>query len=615
MKKVFIYITVITMLTTVACDDFLTIDPVGTINEKTLLTETGIEWMITGMYATLYTGGIQGSLAGFTYGDVVGGDANKGSWESDQPDWGLIESYNFSPNNTYISSPWVTYYNGVFRSNVVLDMLDKMKTTLEAKSGMDKNYYLEAEAQARFIRGIWYFELIKYYSAAVPWIGLEEYRESVYPNVSNYDGNNYIYIWDKVIADFQFAYDNLPEIWTPANAGRPNKWAAASYLAKVMMFQSSPYNGTNNQADRWEEVKTLLETIITEGVTSTGEQYGLHPSYSELFTAGKSDNTSENIFDIQQAVAGTQTVTNTTWGAGQFNAPPKLNRALGFLQPSQDLAQSYMVDEYGLPYLNSGYRDFPAVSQLLEYTTTVYTDLSVYMDPRIDFNLGRFGIPFYDWDIPTSYDDYILDISNGGLFFSKKHLPKKSDKGSLSVTSSATSTAKNFHLIRYAEILLWYAEALIETGNPSDAWDYVNQVRQRAANSFVGAATILGNKVIETTSGYSMENLFEGTTGENSAANYRIGPWPMEQFDTYEGATEALRAEYRAELAMEGRRWFDLCRWGIAVDVLNSYVEYESNFIPKFAYAVYNESYVCLPIPKNQIDNMSGLLVQTENWK
>lgn len=616
MKKIFIYLAAIIIFSTTACEKFLTIDPVGVINEKSLQNDQGLEWMMTGMYAHLYQGGNQSSLADFTYGDVVSGDANKGSEANDQPDWGALETFKFTASNGYVTSPWRNYYNGVFKSNVVLDMLDDRKVELAAKAGVTKDFLTEAQAQARFLRGIWYFELIKLYSAAVPWVGLEEYRSSVNPQVSNVDATgNYIFIWDKVIADFEYAYENLPDVWPSASQGRPNKWAAAAYLAKVKMFQSSPYNGKNNQVNRWGEVKTLLETIMAQGKTSSGKPYALHTSYAELFTAGKSDNTNENVFDIQQAVVGTQTNTNTTWGAGSYNAPSKLNGGWGFLQPSQDLAQSYMVDAAGIPYTNNGYRSFPAVSVRVGSTTTVNTNLSVYMDPRIDFNLSRFGIPFYDWDVPTAIDGYIRDVSSGGIYFQKKHLPRKADKGTLSVTNSATSTTKNIHLIRYADILLWYAEALIETGTPAAARTYVNQVRARAGKSFVGAARLVGTTVTATTSTYVMNDLFTSTTAANAAANYRVGPWPVTQFATAAGATEALRAEYRAEFGMEGRRWYDLTRWGVAAPVLNSYAAYEKGFLNKYNDAVYNESYVCMPIPLAEIITMQGLLVQTENWK
>ena len=131
-------------------------------------------------------------------------------------------------------------------------------------------------------------------------------------------------------------------------------------------------------------------------------------------------------------------------------------------------------------------KDVPLTT--IDENTIPHTDLTVYTDPRLDVSTGRFNTPFLDWSIPTTIDGWIREITNGGPYLNKKNQPKKADQGSLSVPTETSSSAKNFHLARYADILLWYAEALIETGNPQGAREYVNQVRARAANGYVKAA-------------------------------------------------------------------------------------------------------------------------------
>ena len=111
----------------------------------------------------------------------------------------------------------------------------------------------------------------------------------------------------------QYAYDNLPGAW-PEEPGRANKWAAGAFLAKLRIFQSSPYNGTNGTSNKWTEAKSILETVIANGTDSKGTKYTLTPSYETLYTAGESDWTGESVFDVQMAISGTQYYTNAING-------------------------------------------------------------------------------------------------------------------------------------------------------------------------------------------------------------------------------------------------------------------------------------------------------------
>lgn len=613
MRKIFIY-SIILLFAMNSCQDFLEVRAVGSVDENTLSNEFGINLAMNAMYASFHqTRYFEAPLTNYVYGDVMGGSANKGTTFNDQSDFTNLEVYSFTTDNSYLNWKWRSVYDGVFRANNMMNIASGVEEKLSAIEGKDNDFYTETIAQGRFFRGFWHFEGIKLYGAAIPYVGLEDFQKSVNPEVSNVDeSGNYIYIWQKVIDDLQFAYDNLPDTWGAGQQGRINKWAAGALLAKVKAYQSSPYNGKNGTANKWGEVKTLLETVMANGKDNKGTSYKLADTYESLYIAGESDWTGESVLDIQMAISGTQTNTNAINGSSHIGMTGIFGTGgWGFYQPSNDMVNSYIVDADGLPYINEGYKNFDALT-LLEGSIPK-TDLEVFTDPRLDISVGRFEVPYYDWAVPIITDGWVRDVSNGGLYLNKKNLPKKSDKGSLSVATSSGSTAKNFHLIRYADLLLLYAEALIETGNPQGAMAPINEVRARAANAYIKAVDPA--TMAESTSDFVLEDLVNGETLSDAAANYRIGIYPTAQFASKESATAALRFERKLELALEGHRWYDLARWGIVADELNKYVDYESQYLSKYANSVYNEDWVTLPIPFNQIITMQGVLVQNENWK
>jgi hypothetical protein len=625
MKKYSIISMLIGLLMITSCSDFLEIRPVGKVDETLLLNDEGIDMSISGMYSLLYAvnfADFGAPLTNYQYGDVLGGQANKGSNGGDQPDFTQFEQYTIAIDNSYLASKWNSVYNGVFRANTLLGMAEKMKDELSAKpgeAGGDK--YTEVTAHAYFMRAFWHFEGIKVFGAAIPYVGTEEYNSAVNPLVSNVDASgNYIYIWDKVVADAKKAYEILPEVW-PTNAGYVNKWAAAALMAKIYVYWSSPYNGKNGNVDHWNDAKTILESIIANGKDAKGQKYKLADQYATLYVAGESDWTGESIFDIQHAISGTQTNTNVVNGSSHTGMVGKLGvGGWGFYQPSHDMVNSYIVDDQGLPLLDGSYRNQTPLSHLLEGSTTIVTDLDVYTDPRIDISLGRYDTPYLDYEVPHTIDGWIREYSNGGPYLNKKQIPSKADRGSLSVPTSATSSAKNFHLIRYADVLLWYAEALIETGNSQEAGKYINQVRTRAANSYVKAVAgwdedYLSCDMTPASSEYVLDDLINGKKDVDAAANYRIGLYPDSQFASKESAIKALRFERHIELALEGHRWFDLARWGIAKDEITKFLSFEEQHLGKYDNCKYKDEWVTLPIPYNQIITMEGLLVQNENWK
>jgi starch-binding outer membrane protein, SusD/RagB family len=187
-----------------------------------------------------------------------------------------------------------------------------------------------------------------------------------------------------------------------------------------------------------------------------------------------------------------------------------------------------------------------------------------------------------------------------------KNVSYKSQQGTLTDVSSWTSgfTANNINLIRFADVLLWAAEAEVQSpsGDLKKAQDYVNQIRLRAADP---SGWVYKYKDAQNpSSGYS----------DTAAANYYIKPYPGIWTDPVY-ALKAIRFERMLELGMEGHRFFDLVRWGIAEPNINAYLAKEktmTSFLEGAAFTAGKNEY--FPIPQIEIDKSDQRLKQNPNY-
>ena len=164
----------------------------------------------------------------------------------------------------------------------------------------------------------------------------------------------------------------------------------------------------------------------------------------------------------------------------------------------------------------------------------------------------------------------------------------------------------NIHIFRYADLLLLLAEAEVEAGVLENARTIVNQIRTRAGVLVQGPGTDAATIAVPITD-----------PRVAAYANYRIGtyttPWASQAT-----ARSAVRDERRLELAMEGQRFFDLRRWGIADAVLNAYIAVEkTRRLQLGGAAAYTTRHQLFPIPNIQIQlskGKGGGLTQNTGW-
>ena len=560
-KKAFLIVAGVSVLTVACKDDFLNVPPTGSLAEAQLATKAGVEGALIGAYSMLGAKGYS-RLAGpnnWVFGSIMGGDANKGTDAGDYTSINPIQRYEIDPTNGDMGSAWNSKYEGVSRCNATLRLLAASKDITDA----DKK---RIAGEARFLRGHYYFELKKLWNS-VPYVDETiDYGKGI-EKVKNTPA-----FWDKIEADFKFAYDNLPE--TSGQAGRVNKWAAGAYLGKAYIFQK-----------KWADAKGILTTVIASGKTTNGKKYGLVPKFADIYNA-ENDNNEESVFALQTSMNSGNT-NNSNWFDDlnyPYNTGPNgPGNCCGFHQPSFSLVNSYRTDADGLPLLNETYNaDANAVKNDYKVeASTAFTPDAGNLDPRLDHTVGRRGIPYLDWqDHPGKA--WIRDQTYAGPYSPKKYIYYKTQENTLTDGSSWTRgyATMNYTIIRFADVLLLAAEAEIEGGSLETARGYINQVRARAANP--------AGRVKK---------------GALEAANYVINEYPAAAWDKTR-ATLALRFERKLELATEGHRFFDLVRWGTAQAELTAYLANESKLlVTKFGGAKYttgrNEF---LPIPQGQID-------------
>ncbi len=573
--KYFLPIAVSSLVLLNACSkNYLDVPQVASLSPQLVANKIAVAQVLVGAYSLLDGEGSQAgtnngpwatSSSNWVYGSVAGGDAHKGSDPGDQNLITPIETWNTSPSNSYINQLWQQRYDGAQRANDVLRLMRQAKDMTPADT-------LQAAAEARFLRAHYHFELARAFGK-VPWVSEDQTYSAGNFNTPNID------VLPNIAADLAFAYANLPE--TQSQYGRVNKWAAGAYLAKVYMYQK-----------RFSDALPLFTTIIANGKTARGDKYALNAKFADNFNPALK-NSVESVFAVQMFV-------NDGTGGANANQGDALNfpygggaqtSCCGFFQPSFSLANSFKVNASGLPFLDGSYNTTDLQNDQGKSSTTPYLpDAVTPVDPRIDWTMGRRGIPFLDWGVMPG-QDWIRNQAAAGPYVTMKHLFYKSQIGVYTDASAWSNgfTANNYNLMRFADVLLLAAEAEAEVGSLATATTYVNMIRTRASNP-LGFVKL-------------------------SPANYQIGTYPT--FADQATARTAIRFERKLELATEGHRFFDITRWGIGGTELTAYAarELASGYLTMVGVSYKTGKSEYLPIPQAQIDlsQVGGKAVLTQN--
>jgi hypothetical protein len=564
----------LTALAIAACDEssFLDIHPQGTLNESSLNSEKGIDLLISAAYAGL-TGpaGQEGSvwmipMTNWTYGEVRSDNAYKGGGGvGDATDLHKLETFDVDATLGNVDGKWFQLYSCVQRCNSALDVLNESSEAEVPERAVRM-------AEMKVLRAHFFFELSRLFNQ-IPY-----FDEHV--DINDYAGiGNTEYSRDEILGmiatELNEASAVLPE--TQADRGRVNKYVAYAYEAKVKLYQAYKQDAATHA------VTTVDRTLLGEVVQLCNRlegKYDLLDDFQQLDLLAY-ENGRESVFAVQYSMNdGTVDAGRINW-SNLLNAPKGPYNGDGFFLPSQNLINAYRTDANGLPLFDS--------------FNETDVDADSHVDPRLDFIAGRPGITWKTYPDAPCQASWVRDQGTYGRYCTKRFFVSP-ESGDMFAGWPWGASGLNWQIIRYADVLLWKAEALIETGDAAgleEARQIINRIRLRAKNS---------------------PYVKDFADPSKEAARYLINEYPAAGW-TQEYARRALRFETRLETAMEGERYFDLVRWGEAAAVMPQFITSEKGRRVYYSVATFTagqDEY--LPIPLAQYNFSQGLYKQNPGY-
>lgn len=535
-------------LASVSCDDMLDTVPQGTFTDEQIGDGEAIDLM-TSAYATLlchYFGNNEsfaGPINNWVF-DVRSDDAYKGG------DGVTMEGYmhqlevgNVQSDNDVCNFKWRNNYFSVARCNTAI-------RAILASGSLDDATKASYAAEMKTLRAYYYFDMLRIFK-------MFPYFDETVTNPSECRADEYTRdeIAGFIKEDLRAAYKVLPE--SQEQVGRFNRYVAAALLARVDLFTSS-----------WAEAEEYAGYVIGSG------KYQLYNNFLDM-SKPEFNNQYESVMAIQFSSANSPdqynfcNCLNCTWSEGNL-----YGNGDDFYLASQNLVNAFRTDANGLPFLDGSFND----------ENIDGADYEGSIDPRLDFTVGRIGMP---WRSHMYNEKWCRNYELYGQYSGKKPYPAPESPFVKPGIVPWGASSLNCILIRYADVMLMKAEALIEQNKDLDeARTLINDVRKKAERS--------------------VDPSYEPVDCNPMVANYHVGQYPATGWNQ-DYARRAVRMERRLELAMEGNRWFDLVRWGNVVETVNAYYASEVKIRSYYTGANLTEDEIYFPIPVNQVDNAGDL--------
>lgn len=467
-----------------------------------------------------------------------------------QVEGSTTENFRILPTNAYsasqaeVQTTWASLYSGIYNAN---DFLERVSAKMESYSSTDKNLATIYIAEARALRALYYFELIQRWGN-IPLMtntAMSNQHPSTLVQADPVD------VYKFIEEDLLYASDILPyatdDSYRSSNDYRFSKGAALGLLAKVYAtWAGYPVQDTS----KWEAAAKTARILIESG------KHNLLPDYEKLWK-----NTCNGIWDPTESLIEVSFYSPTYSGGG--DPVGRIGKWNGVKTTTQVGKSGSCAGNVKVVY--TFYNNWK-----IDYASDLRRDLSI---ARYKHGDTKDGVAILDEYIPLAgswENDEKEDVQQKGKV---TYTPAKWDiqkyMESVPFINNDKSTV-NWYVLRYADVLLLYAEALNEwKGGPTtDAYAAVNAVRKRGF----------------------------GNTG-----NYSL-PEGMDQA----AFRKAVQKERAFELAFEGHRRLDLVRWGIYTETIQETYNELKNWWSSANYVVYDYTekgkHELMPIPQREMD-------------
>ena len=525
-----------------SCNDWLTEETPGTTKVSEFFTSLSTaEAVVNAAYVPMTWEFGTTYYPEWYFGDIVSDDALKGGQDiNDGADLRELENFKANSDNEILLGYYRAQWQGIQRANLAIDEIPTTRIETEGDEAEKQAKYRDRYlGEAYFLRGFYYFRLARMFGG-MPLIDYVIKSSNQWAQTRSTMDETLNF----AIKDFKRAENLLwkKDKYSNEELGRATKGAAQAMLLKANLYRADYLRNAGNET---EAQKYFAEAAKWGKEVIQSRQYSLWPNYLDNFRLAN-ENGRESVFEIQY----TEEATSDYGGEGYTRGTMTT-----ILQRSRSSAFGEAGWGYNRPTQNL-YNEYEAGDARRDETILIPTDEQIET-PAQEIYCG-------DRMLNRKYAMY-NDGTNGGIY----------------KLAHATRSPKNNIQIRYADVLLMYAEACCESGDLPSAKSALKEVRNRAGLSqFPYTAVIQGQTVTFN--------------------------------DNQEDLRKAIRHERRVELAMEGHRWFDLTRWGIAKETMDTYMAGETEEAKELYGTFQKGKHELFPIPSKEID-LSGI-EQNPNW-